>query len=156
VSIDDFIFALTPVKYVTVTMLVMMYVCVPITIFMLGIGWVFLAQIAVLYLLTVGALVWVWLKKDVLQISNKFYFGIASDSLLCIPFAINLARKISLKYTWQEESLQFAKRTFEKNKFEALLRALMKRVDRSIKVSDKGSGHRDELKEYQKYLQGMK
>lgn len=73
-----------------------LFVLVPLGLFInLAAEWM-LALLGVLYALSAASMLYVLSKREALQLSGKALASIAFDVLACPPFAINLVRRITL------------------------------------------------------------
>jgi hypothetical protein len=79
----------------------------------LGAGLTVLVLFAAYYLLVIGALVIVFRRRAVLQLTSRAFWGLAFDVLACAPFAVNLVRRLSLHHGLPGNPVDFATRHFD-------------------------------------------
>lgn len=152
-DIDGFIAAMKPLRIMAIISFILVFLCIPIAIFLLRDDVLILALIIVLYLNALISLIIVWMNRRALHISNRFFFKLTIDSFLCIPLVINLARKISLNYQWNKDILQFSKEKFCSNEYIHFVDKLIDKVEIAIKAVDKNTDKYNELVRYKEILE---
>ena len=100
----EFAQGLRPVRWIMSLLAVLLFVVLPLVSMLYGAGAVLLGVFAVAYLLVIAALGIVWARRKVLAVASRRFVGLALESLACIPFALNLVRKITL-HNSQESNL---------------------------------------------------
>lgn len=144
--------AVRPVGYFVAVLLAEMLVGLPLVIFKFGTGVEFLITLAVIYLTIIGMLGMVYFKRDSLGLSGKAFASIVFDSIACPPFAINMVRKISLRYVVRLNPVEFALQHFEKEQFCLLASAIQARLDEELELVDVDSPLGETLKAYRNRL----
>jgi hypothetical protein len=90
--------SLRPVQWVVITLAVLLFAVLPPVSLWLGAGMALLGVFALAYILVAAALAVVWTRRVELGVSPRRYLALAVESLACVPFAINLVRKLSLPH----------------------------------------------------------
>lgn len=96
-DLAPFFSALRPFGVICQILMLMLLALWPLC-WILGAGLTVLALFAAYYLLVIGALVLVFVRRHALALTNKAYWSLFADVLLCAPFAVNLVRRISLNH----------------------------------------------------------
>jgi hypothetical protein len=101
--------ALVPIQIVLSICLLLI---LPATLFVFGIGQLFLLMFALVYVCIGFALLTLYKKRSALHLSASQCLSLAVECLLCAPFAVNLIRKIGLLQTDVPDAVRFAKQNF--------------------------------------------
>lgn len=152
-DIDDFIRTLMPLRIMAILSFILVFVSIPAAIFLLRDDALILLLIIILYLNAFMSLIIVWVNRRSLRISNNFFYKLAFDSMLCIPLAINMARKISLNYQWNENILRFSKNRFYLNEYIDFIGKLIERVEISMRIAGENTDKYAELVKYKETLE---
>jgi hypothetical protein len=151
-EITNFIKAIRPVGYFVTFLLGGMLVGLPLVVFRLGTGIWFYIALTVIYLTIIATLAWVYHKRESLGLSGKDLVSIAFDSIACPPFAINMVRKITLRYAFKLNPVEFALQHFRKGQFCLLASAIQARLDEELELVDVDSPLGEALKAYRNRL----
>lgn len=151
-EITKLIEAIRPVGLIVTVLLAEMMVGLPLVLFRLGSGVEFFIMLAAIYLTIIAMLVVVYRQRGCLGLSGKDLVSIAFDSIACPPFAINVARKISLRHVFGMNPVEFAFHHFKKEQFGLLVRAIQARLDEELELVDLDSPLGEELKSYRNQL----
>ena len=127
----------------------------PVVMFRFGTRFEFLFVLLLIYLTIVTMLVLVYRKRERLGLDNKAFASLAFDSLACAPFAINLLRKISLRYTLCNNPVEFAAKRLEQKSFVQLVESLDKKISEELEHEKEGSPRSIELMHYRGKLLEM-
>lgn len=95
-----------------------------------------LVALALAYTLIVALLVEVHRHRDGLNLTSRHFWSLASDALLCAPFAINTFRKLTLQTILPRNVLAFAAEVLDDEQLKALITALIGRLDADIQLRD--------------------
>jgi hypothetical protein len=88
-----------PVQWAVTLLVVLLFVVLPPVSLWLGAGVALLGVFLSAYLLVTAALVVVWAWRAELAVSPRRFLGLVVESFACVPFAINLVRKLSLPHS---------------------------------------------------------
>jgi hypothetical protein len=121
--------SLRPVRMLVVAMMLLLLAAVPLVSWILGAGLTLLLIFGAYYLCIIGALMVVYCRRDVLRLTGKSFWLLAFDVLACAPFAVNLVRKITLRYGIGGDPTRFAAMNFERPLREKMLALIRARLD---------------------------
>jgi hypothetical protein len=88
-----------PVQWVVTLLVVLLFVVLPPVSLWLGAGVALLGVFLCAYLLVTAAMAVVWARRAELAVSPRRFLGLVLESFACLPFAINLVRKLSLPHS---------------------------------------------------------
>ena len=154
-ELQEFTQVLKPLHYLTVLLLATLLFSLPIVLLRWGTGTIFMALVLLSYLNVVIMLMFVYRKRDALRITGKTFRGLAFESLACVPFAINLVRKISLQYPFRGGAIEFAQQAFSAQIFGRLIQALLSRIDEELAIEDEDSRRARDLCTYRACLSSL-
>lgn len=95
-----------------------------------------LVVLAVAYTLIIVLLAGVHRHRDKLDMTARQFWSLASDALLCAPFAINTFRKLTLQTILPRNALAFAAEVLDDEQFKAFVTALIGRLDADLQLRD--------------------
>ena len=147
---------LIPIGYLVTTLLLILFLLLPVVLLRYGSGPQLLWVFGLIYFNISVILILVYNKKVELGISNKKYISLAIDSLACPPFALNIVRKIALHQTLHGDPIAYAQKRFDQETFQALIDTVKERVDEQLGIIEVDNPHYVELKIYKNKLCGMK
>lgn len=104
--------ALRPLGVICQALLLLLLALWPLC-WVVGAGLSVLALFATYYLLVIGALALVWVRRGPLTLTPRAFWSLAFDVLACAPFAINLVRRLSLRHGIAGSPVEFAARRFD-------------------------------------------
>lgn len=104
--------ALKPIGMLNVIQLALL-VALPVALWTDGAGVAALLVFGLFYACTAVALVLMFRRRRVLQLSRRGCWMQALDAIACAPFAINLTRKLAMQYGIAAEPLAFAMQHFD-------------------------------------------
>jgi hypothetical protein len=154
-ELAPFFQALRPVQYLVNTLLVILLV-LPVELFLYGTGVELLALMALFYLVTMIALVFIYVRRKELRLTGRAFAGLCFDSLACAPFAINLVRKLALRRSLAGNPIAFAAKVFERPAFASLVDAVSARVADDLLREDAHSPHWEVLEAYRQKLNALR
>lgn len=144
---------LTPLRYLTVLLFMLLITGTPAILFRMGLGWTLITLLSLIYI-TVGIMVWVLIKRrSKFNLSKSDVGKLAFDAIACVPFALNLIRKITAKQRVSGDPIIFAKSVLSGDKFELLINVLLTRIDDELAFELNGCPRYLMLSEYRKYIE---
>ena len=111
-----------------------------------------LSSILLLYLNVVAALLWSAFNRAKYGLSGRRFAGLAFESLICPPFALNLIRKISAAMPVEEDLVTAARRLQRPGDWNATRMEFVARLDEEIEGEDQDSERAAVLKDYRQKL----
>lgn len=101
-----------------VMLLMLLLVCIlPLVILTWGIGSTALITLVVSYLLVIAMLFYTYGKREKLGLTKKQVLSISFEAISCPPFAINLIRKLTIRRSNMNCSVEFAFKVLEPEDF---------------------------------------
>ncbi len=155
-SLEEVLAVLVPVQYLLATLLACFFIVLPLVLLLYGSGPQLLWAFGVIYLNIFLILILVYLKKDVLGVSNREYLALSFESLACAPFALNILRKLTLRRLLSSDPMEFANTILDREKFEVLVDVVNKRIDEQIESVDIDNPRSVSLQLYKTKISGMK
>ena len=128
------------------SVLVSMFVLLPVALFFRLGDAVALAAFAVLYLSILALLGWIGFKRASFGLTGRRFAALAFEALICSPFALNLVRKISAEMPVDENLVQAARRLLDAGKWEAGRMQILARIDEELDFEDEQSRRASALK----------
>jgi hypothetical protein len=120
----------------------------PVVAFLFDSGPELLTLFIFIYLLIIFSVCYLFICRDSLGLSGLKISSIAFESILCPPFAINIARKVSLNYEIGSDPIDCSKMLFDKQSFELFKSDLTSLLKTNMKYHEKDSTRYTELKSY--------
>lgn len=103
----------------------------------------------------IGAAVWrVWRLRKVTGLGPKVFSGMASDALLCAPYALNLVRKQGMRAADRFDLVSVAHALLDADERARLRDAIHLRLQRQMDIEDAGSERHVQLQTYLKQIEG--
>ena len=115
-----------------------LFVVLPLGLFRLGDAAV-LAAAMLFYLSLLAGLAWVGLNRARLGLTAGRFVGLAFECLICPPFALNLARKLSATMPIHEDLVRVARALQAPRDWDAARREFVARLDQAIEGESEGS-----------------
>ncbi len=147
-SIEEFISALRPVRYLVNFLIMQFVIPLPLILFLYGSGPQLLIIFGTIYLNIVLILILVFINKNHLGITNKFFITLMYESIVCAPYALNIVRKITLKRPPKGDPIQFAKLSFDKETLQKLAKSTKQKIDHQLEFLDANSSRYTSLEAY--------
>jgi|TARA_B100000929_G_scaffold232346_1_gene188830 hypothetical protein len=147
-ALDVFIKSLIPIQITEIILFFLILICLPIVAFIYGSGVKLLIVFSAVYVLIVGALIYIFTQKNNLQLTNNKFVSIAFESIVCPPFALNMVRKITLNYSIPTDPYIFSKKMFDENSCDLFITNLCKLIEENMKFFEEDSHRYIELSEY--------
>lgn len=86
-----------------------------------------------------AALVWIWIHRTEFRITTKRFIGLAFESLVCPPFALNLVRHVAMTVPVSEDLVSVARRLQNPNDWRRTREQLIRRLSNEMEYEDTGS-----------------
>ncbi|UHQ19038.1 hypothetical protein LVB87_12725 [Lysobacter sp. KIS68-7] len=120
--------ALRPLQWASRTLAVLLFVGMPLGLFLqVGPRWM-LALLVGLYGIAAACVAWTWRCRRVFGLDRKAFAALAFDVLACPPFAINIVMKLTLHIGLPNPPGDFARRLLPATDCAALLQAAHARM----------------------------
>lgn len=107
-GLEEILLHLAPLRVGATVLWLLLFMVMPVTAVMVGLGSVFLAELVAAYSLAIGMVVWLGKYRHLFGLTQQAYRSMASDVLLCLPFAINLPNRVSRAIWVNDDALSFA------------------------------------------------
>ena len=119
----------------------------------LGLGWVpFLCVVWVMYAGALVMLVGLWRQRARLGLRHSALIGLTFESLVCLPCALNLPRKVSSRLSMSEDLLDAARARLSESELRRATEHIVGRVDESLASAEAGSAEWNALTRYRARL----
>lgn len=128
--------ALAPLLWLVAAAL---FVLLPLGLFTRAGDLALLAALALLYPSILAALAWTWRHRADFGLSRKRFAGLAFESLVCPPFALNLVRHLAANIQVREDLVSAARRLQGEDGWARTRRQLLKRLSNEIDAEEAGS-----------------
>jgi hypothetical protein len=129
-------------------MFLALFVLLPVGLFTRVGNAALFAGIAVLYLNAMAVLVLLFRRRHQWGMTGKRFAAIAFESLVCIPCALNLVRKISSAIPVREDLVEAGKRLLSPDDFRFMLGLVAAQVIEELDMEDAQSDRHRELEAY--------
>jgi hypothetical protein len=136
---DSFVAALTPLKWLSVLLLLILLIPLPLISIMWGAGVPLLMVFAVSYAVVLIAVTLLYRRRALLQLDAKEFRKLAFDCVACPPFAINMVRKLTLHHGLPGNPLLFANAHFANEAHDEVVRIVRGRVDDFLLREEEGN-----------------
>jgi len=107
-----------------------------------------LLALALVYLNVLAALAWLWFNRKRLEVSPRQFASISFEYLTCAPFALNLARRLSLRAPVAEDLAHAARRLQGPHDWPVTRAALLARLQEEIESEVEGSERQQRMQAY--------
>jgi hypothetical protein len=121
---------------------------------LLGSVLMLLAWMIVLYTAIAIAVMRVWRLRKITGIGGKEFTGIASDALLCAPYALDLVRKQGLRASDRFDLVSTAHRLLSTSERLRLAETLRAKLQRQMDIEDTDSERHAQLATYLQQIEG--
>ncbi len=146
---------LKPIRIWILMLFTLEIVAFPVVLFSMGNGTILLLILIAVYFVICVALALTFNRRVELGLSIRRFTGLAFESLMCAPNALNLIRKISLNSSPDGDPILFAREVFERDAFSSLIETVCLRIDeKQIAVGLESSAH-SSLENYRNRLRAM-
>jgi hypothetical protein len=85
------------------------------------------------------ALSWIWFNRAIFGLSGRQFAGLAFESLICPPFALNLVQRVSMNIPVREDLVSVARRLQSPAAWAATRASLLARLDEELESEDADS-----------------
>ncbi|WP_063571652.1 MULTISPECIES: hypothetical protein [Luteibacter] len=135
-----------------VMLLVVVFAALPVVL--LGSAFVLLGWMIVLYAAIVFAVSRVWRLRNVTGLGGKECASIASDALLCAPYALDLVRKQGLRVADRFDLVSTAHRLLDASERARLADTIRAKLHRQMDIEDTDSERHAQLTTYLHQIEG--
>lgn len=119
----------------------------------LNLGWgPFLCLVGVMYLAAGVMLIALWRQRATLALRNSVLIGLTFESLVCLPCALNLPRKVSSRLSMSEDLLDAARTRLSKPELSRATEHIVGRIDENLASAEAGSAEWNALTRYRARL----
>ena len=140
--------SLFPLQIIAFVLMLLIIFVLPFVAFIFDSGPELLALFMLIYLLIFLSVCYLFIYRDSLMLSGLKFLSIAFECILCPPFAINIARKVSLNYEIGSDPIDCSKTLFDKQTFKLFKSDLTSLLKTNMNYHDKGSARYTELQNY--------
>jgi hypothetical protein len=110
------------------------------------------AALVLLYAGIIAALTWVWRNRLKFALDGKQFAGLAFESLVCSPLALNLTRKLCARIPLQEDLVSASRRLQDAVEWRATCPKLVERLDEAIGIEEEGSPRMAQMIEHRRRI----
>ncbi len=147
--------AVDSLRYLMQALWVLLIIVLPITLLVSGTSSLLLAVLGLIYLTIVTLLFQVYRKRGDLGLTRVAFAKLAFDSLACVPLALNLLRKVTLRYPLARDPIKFAQLQFDATVFSQLVATLDQWITNELQCEEETSPRYKSLRDYQQMLTSM-
>ena len=140
---------LTPLVW---SMAVALFIFLPLGFFTPLGNLVLLAALVLLFSSIMIALTWLWIHRTDFHLSEKRFSGLAFESVICPPFALNLIRHVAMNMPVREDLVIAARRLQNKTCWAQTRNFLIVRLTNEIECEDTSSERYNLLQERRQIL----
>lgn len=115
-----------------------------------------LAVLVFVYILIVALLIGIHRHRGTLGLTSRQFWALASDALLCAPFAINAFRKLTLQTISPRDALVFATEVLDDEQLRIFVTALIDRLDADLRFHDDDDPQAATLAACRRQLEAMR
>lgn len=116
-----------------------LFVLLPLGLFSVLGDWILLLALAVLYLGSAGALLWLGTRRRQLGMSARQFGILAFELLACPPFAVNVIRRVSVEMPLDADLMSVARELQAPADWNATRGEFITRLDEQIDAEDENS-----------------
>jgi len=118
-----------------------------------SLGWApFLCVVGLMYAGAAVMLVALWRQRTRLALRNSVLIGLTFESLVCLPCALNLPRKVSSRVSMSEDLLDAARARLSEPELRRAMQHIVDRVDEGLASAETGSPEWNALTRYRARL----
>lgn len=147
-KLETLIQSMLPLQIIASLLLLLIIFVLPVVAFLFDSGPQLLALFIFIYLLIIFSVCYLFICRNSLGLSGLKISSIAFECILCPPFAVNIARKVSLNYEIGSDPIDCSKTLFDKQTFELFKAELTSLLKTNMKYHEKDSARYTELKSY--------
>ncbi|MDR2452554.1 MAG: hypothetical protein LBE85_12510 [Candidatus Accumulibacter sp.] len=115
---------------------------------------ILLPALILLFSSILTALAWLWRHRTEFDLSGGRFAGLAFESIVCPPFALNLIRHVALAMPIHEDLVSAARRLQEASAWEQTRERLILRLVNEIELTEPGSARYELLEKRRQSLLG--
>lgn len=116
-----------------------LFVLLPLGLFSMAGDWILLLALAMLYLGTAGALLWLGAKRSELGLSRRQFGALTFELLACPPFAVNVIRRVAVEMALDSDLLSVARALQAPADWHASRGEFIARLDEQIDSEEENS-----------------
>lgn len=150
-----YVAVLLPIQLSASVLLGLIILGAPVLLLARGAGTPFLTLVALVYLVIIGMLAYIYVKRDTLALSRGNLAELVIDSILCPPLAINVVRKITLGRALRADAVAYARSYFDVSEFQHFIAAICSQVDERLELEEEGSDQYLALTAYRNKLESL-
>ena len=140
--------SLLPLQIIASLLLMLIIFAIPFVAFIFDSGPQLLTLFMFIYLLIFISVCYLFIYRDPLGLSGLKLSSIAFECILCPPFAINIARKVSMSYEIGSDPIDCSKMLFDKQTFKLFKSDLTSLLKTNMKYHEKDSARYTALQSY--------
>ena len=140
--------SLLPLQIIASLLLMLIIFAIPFVAFIFDSGPQLLTLFMFIYLLIIISICYLFIYRGPLGLSSLKLSSIAFECILCPPFAINIARKVSMSYEIGSDPIDCSKMLFDKQTFKLFKSDLTSLLKTNMKYYEKDSARYTELQSY--------
>ncbi len=147
--------ALRSLRWALIPLAAGLFVGLPLCLYF-NIGWrLFLMLVAAMYAAAFSMLGILWRRRRELALDAKRFALISLESLVCLPCALNLVRKVSVQLPVGADLVDTARAHASEDDVQRLLGEILRRVDEDIEAAEVGGPKWQTLTNYRARLAGF-
>jgi hypothetical protein len=120
--------ALRPLQWASRVLAVLLFVAMPVGLFLHAAPTWMLALVAAMYGIALACVGWAWRCRRVFGLDGKGLASLAFEVIACPPFAVNVVMKLTLRLGLPQSPQEFARRVLAPAECTALLRTAHARM----------------------------
>ena len=152
----ELINAARPLRIVVMSLMILLIIILPLSIFNYGVGFITLMSLLLIYIIILGMLIYTFLYRRKLGLDTKVFFSLAFEAISCPPFALNIIRKITLRQQPCSCSIEFASKYLEVKDSKEFCNKLHQKITEELLDEDnESSSPNNALKKYRDKLLSM-
>jgi hypothetical protein len=140
--------SLLPLQIIAFLLMILIIFVLPFVALVFDSGPELLTLFMLIYLLIFLSVCYLFIYRDSLMLSGLNFLSIAFECILCPPFAINIARKVSMSYEIGSDPIDCSKMLFDKQTFKLFKSDLTSLLKTNMKYYKKDSARYTELQSY--------
>ncbi len=128
--------AMLPLQLLAILLWIQLIILTPVVVWFYGLGLLFLFLLVWVYCTIIIALIIVFIKRQHFVLSKHAFLKLAFDVLVCVPFSINLLRKLTFRMSMPGDALLIAERLLPSALFMQLINEVLSEIDMMMTVTD--------------------
>jgi hypothetical protein len=144
--------ALVPLRWMVSLLFLLMLVALPLVMFLLGGDPALLVMFGLIYVVDVAMLVYVWNRRQVLQLVGRAFGSLAFECLACPPFALNMVRRVTERHSISGDPIDFAGKVLDRDRFVDMVGVISRHVDERLALIEKDDARYQDLESFRQRL----